>query len=516
MNDTENYNPDELIPIPTDRRLGFWTKLGGGALTFAILIHVIVLLIGAIWIFQIIREPEKKIDFMPGGGGGGGARGVETKVQQKKRAQITPNTNVKRVFAEGAASSYQIPDPGDQFGEMAKLSSLTGGGMTGGLGGTGTGKGFGSGSGSGMGDGKGIGKLFGLIPETMGKRCSPQDRAQRLKDNGGTPACEEAVLKGLRWLKANQKPDGSWGDANQVAMTGLALLAYFGHCETPPSSEEFGESCLKGITYLVDVGMKNNGKLGAEQSAQPFCYEHGIGTYALAEAATFYKDIKDPRLEVPNLMEITKKAGQFIIDNQSESGAWAYGYAKTGGDSSVVGWQVQALKACDHTGLKFRGMQSAIKKSHAFLATCQAENGGYGYNGPTSAAPPYFTLTGVGMLCHQMWDKGKGSNMTKAAKYILENSTFDFKTGANLYAHYYESQAMMQRGGSDWKKYNELFRDQLLNNQETDGSWNNPPGSPHVPNKVMATCLGTLMLEVYYRFLSTGGGPVGGKKRFDI
>jgi hypothetical protein len=32
----------------------------------------------------------------------------------------------------------------------------------------------------------------------------------------------------------------------------------------------------------------------------------------------------------------------------------------------------------------------------------------------------------------------------------------------------------------------------------------------------MATCLGTLMLEVYYRFLSTGGGSVGGKNRFDI
>ena len=49
----------------------------------------------------------------PGGGGGGGERAAETKVQQKKRAQITPTTNVKRVFAEGATSTYQIPDPGD-------------------------------------------------------------------------------------------------------------------------------------------------------------------------------------------------------------------------------------------------------------------------------------------------------------------------------------------------------------------------------------------------------------------
>ena len=174
---------------------------------------------------------------------------------------------------------------------------------------------------------------------------------------------------------------------------------------------------------------------------------------------------------------------------------------------SVVGWQMQALRACNHTGIKFKGMDSCIRKGHAYLATCQAENGGYGYAGPTSAAGPYFTLTGVGMLCNQMWEKGKGSNINKAAKYILENTNFDFKKNANLYAHYYESQAMMQRGGNDWKKYNELFRDQLLSNQETDGSWNNPPGSPSVPhNGLSATCLSILMLEVYYRFLSTGGG----------
>ncbi len=75
---------------------------------------------------------------------------AKTKEQQKKRSQISPTGNAKRVFAEDTASSYQIPDPDDRFGEMAKLSSLSGGGggISGGLGGTGTGMGFGSGSGT--------------------------------------------------------------------------------------------------------------------------------------------------------------------------------------------------------------------------------------------------------------------------------------------------------------------------------------------------------------------------------
>ena len=91
-------------------------------------------------------------------------------------------------------------------------------------------------------------------------------------------------------------------------------------------------------------------------------------------------------------------------------------------------------------------------------------------------------------------------------------TTFDFKKGANLYAHYYESQAMMQRSSSEWKRYNDMFRDQLLNNQNSDGSWGVPPGNPHVKDTLFSTCLCTLMMEVYYRFLSTGGA--GGRNRF--
>ena len=332
-----------------------------------------------------------------------------------------------------------------------------------------------------------------------------------VKDNGGTPACEEAVIKALRWMKNTQNSDGSWGDSNNVAMTGLALMAYFGHCETPVSPE-FGESCAKGITFLVSEGMRGDGKLGGDMGAQSFCYEHAIGTYALGEATTFCKEIK---FNVPNLLEVTKKAGQLIIDHQNSNGGWAYQYAKSGGhtDVSVVGWQMQALKSCSHTGLEFKGLDDCVAKGLEYLANCQAESGAFGYTGRPGKGEGHHPLTGVGMLCFQMWGQGKGSVVRNAANHTLKTTKFDFKKGADLYAHYYESQAMMQRGTSEWKRYNEMFRDQLLNNQNTDGSWEIPPNSKHVKNKHFSTCLCTLMLEVYYRFLSTGGAT-GGRGRF--
>ena len=73
---------------------------------------------------------------------------------------------------------------------------------------------------------------------------------------------------------------------------------------------------------------------------------------------------------------------------------------------------------------------------------------------------------------------------------------------------------MMNRGGDQWKKYNEMFRDQILNNQNPDGSWKEPgggkkpnaAGGTYVSNVHYRNCLCTLMLEVYYRFLPGTGG----------
>jgi|688.fasta_scaffold99181_3 hypothetical protein len=516
----EHYDSDEA-PMPIKpKKPTWWAKLGGGSLLIAALVHVVLLIVGALWVYQVIFEAEKKVDFMPSGGGGG-ERGAQTNVQQKKRQQITPSTSVKRVFAEGATSSYAIPDPGDSFGEMSALSSLGGGSMGGGGLGSGMGQGFGKGDGLGAGTGGGVGKLFGLIPETMRNRCSKEDRLQRLKENGATsPAVyERAVEKGLRWIMSQQNSDGSWAqDHRPVGITGLCLLAYFGRCETP-ASEDFGESCLKGIVYLVDQGMKNNGKLATDTNEKTWPYEHAIATYALAEALIFCKEMK---LAVPNLSEVTEKAGQLIIDNQHKKGGWGYSYSSADDahvDTSLSGWHVQALKSCSHTPIQFKGMMPTINKALDYINGNQDESGGYGYMSKKQdnvrETGEYYSLTGKGMLANQMWGKGNSSEVRRAADYILKNSKFDYDgERADLYAHYYESQAMIQMGGKHWEEYNKMFSREVLKGQDSDGSWRKPGGGKRVlaasaaftHSPVYRAALCTLMLEVYYRFLNTDGG----------
>ena len=519
-----------VVEAPEKHQPGVWSRIGGEALTFAIVFHVVLLLIAAIWMFTIpVPVSSLYPKFIPLGDTGGGKRGAQSPSLQKPRALITPSHNVRRVVAEGALSEFAPLDPGIDFAELSVLTSLPGGGGPAGMGGSGLGSGFGPGKGSGIGNRWGSSDVtkpsFGpILPPSLGKRCAVEDRRQRILQNGGTPACEDAVVKGLRWLKANQQADGSWGDSNKPAMTGFALLAYFGHCETT-DSVEFGTSVARGLVYLIDLGMKNQGKLGTDFNSQPFCYEHAIATYALAEAATLCKQSTWPHLST--LTAVTQQAGQFIIDNQHKNGGWAYQYATYDGhtDVSVVGWQVQALKACSHvTNVKFNGIPGCISQALKYVNSCQDSSGGYGYTGPGAGnAGGYQPLTGVGMLCNQMWDKGKNPEVHKAAEYVLKNSKFDYNTTfADLYGHYYESQAMIQRGGAEWKKYNDMFRDQLLNNQDADGSWKVPGGgnairggpSTYVSNITYRTTLCTLMLEVYYRFLSTGGDSNKGRAGF--
>lgn len=206
---------------------------------------------------------------------------------------------------------------------------------------------IGDGFGTGTGDGDG-----GGIPGIISKRCDLNDRMKRITENGGTPQCEEAVVKSLRWLKKQQNGNGSWGEGQfRASMTGISLLAYLAHCETP-LSEEFGENVLKGISFLVDLGMKNP-VLSEQPALKEICYDHAVATYALCEAYTFCKQMDIP--SISNLEKVVVKAVDRIIDAQCPNGGWGYSYNNKINpdiDLSVTGWNVQALKAAEHGGIK--------------------------------------------------------------------------------------------------------------------------------------------------------------------
>ncbi len=409
---------------------------------------------------------------------------VPKETVQKKPS--SPSASVARVITSAAVANVAIPVPDVEvttpsldFGESSD---------------------FGSGWGSGTG-----GNGFQSIPSSMRKRCSSQERMDRLKEMGGTAACEKAVVKALDWLQETQNDDGSWtgkpGQPYPVAMTGMAILAYLGHCETPKSSK-YGKTVEKGIIYLVNAAMNDDAKGLISSPGVPGhapAYEHGIATYALAESYTFCKEIN---FDIPNLKKVTKKAGERILDGQTSAGGYVYGLPNGGnsGDNSVGYWQLQALKAFKHTKIlsdsKFR---KDIRNAMDWFEKVQGGDGSIGYREQSSKSPG---LTGGALLCMQFWGEGDSKMARKASEWIRENVKFgEFgSTDSNLYYHYYHAQAMMGVGGKDWDWYNDMVRDKIVKAQQSDGSWKQSMGHGPV-NTHMATCLATMLLEVYYRFL---------------
>jgi len=416
---------------------------------------------------------------------------VQTQVERKPAA---PSSSMSKVIAANTTSPTAVPVPeidvplvNTEFGD---------------------GNDFGDGWGDGSGTGNGGG--FGNIPTAMKKRCSKADRLQRLTAGGGTEACEDAVVASLRWLKNTQNKDGSWTGQQPVAMTGLALLAYLGHCETA-QSEEFGETVLAAITYLVDKAMKNNGKMAKDFKANSWCYEHGIAVYALAEAYTLC--VKSFGENINQLEEAVMASGQFLINSQHASGGWAYAYAEEGGhvDTSIVGWQLQALKACKFTGLDFKNLRTCAKRGVEYIESMQAASGAIGYSSPNGLHGDGTTLAAVGALCCQIWESSSNQVARKAVRFMDKEMKFDWNTAdSDIYGHYYAAQCMINHGGKEWERYNTLFRDQVLNNQNPDGSYK-PVSAGHGLKgnggftEHYRTCLATLMLETYYRFLPGTG-----------
>jgi hypothetical protein len=361
------------------------------------------------------------------------------------------------------------------------------------------------------------------VPKSMSGRCDKVGRVARLARGGvkNPDRVENAVVKALHWFNQDQNPDGSWGKNSKGAMTGFALLCYLGHCELT-DSPEYGEAIAKGIKYLVELGDEKDGWLYVTNHKHGSAYAHGIATYALAEAYGM--------TEKPFILPVLQKAIRRIIVGQQADGGWVYMVERPAGadnlrsvdfgnkgasDTSVSGWQFQALKAAYNTGAVFPDIEQALESSiKNFYRVYSSANGGFGYKNKSDAKKTNHKLTGVGSLGLQSWKFGhpseqeKKDTLKKAMQHILENNlSMDYTSGdANLYSWYYDAQALFNYGGAFWTAWNRKMEPMLLNSQLADGSWPKEGGGKTSSQggqdaEVYRTALCTLMLEVYYRYV---------------
>ena len=347
----------------------------------------------------------------------------------------------------------------------------------------------------------------------------------------GDAQTEGAVLKALRWLKKTQNSNGSW-NPSPISNTGLAILSFLAHGETP-SSKEFGYTVQKAMQFLIDSLGRKKDKTGQDvvtfKGTDGNEYATLIATYALCEAYGMTRN--------PNTKIVAMQTLQRIVDNQGPTGGWDYGMNKTStrDDMSYAGWALQALKAGKMAGLHPKGLDECIKKAIKCLKTRNFRNGGFNYTaggGPTG-------LTATGCLAMQLLGYMNETEVKTALDTMRPwLPSFEGNKGKRLsealpvgnpqYYCYYAAQCKYQAGMcagatpanvKTWQDWNvamkALYPSTIITLPETIEG---PDGKPRKigywkMNKAeqtcgsggdtMATCLCALQLMVYYRYLPT-------------
>jgi len=349
-----------------------------------------------------------------------------------------------------------------------------------------------------------------IMAGIIGSRSPGQRGAARAKF--GAPAgTEGAVMRALRWLKKNQNDDGSW-NKTKPAMTGLALLSFLAHGETP-ASIEFGYTVQKAIEWL----QQNQNGSGHFSGRDGHDYSHPIAAYSLCEAYAMTR--------IPSIREDAIDAIEVILKGQHASGGWNYNCDHSDrDDTSYMGWCAQALKAAKLANLYSVGddrLDKAMKKAiRGFQKNYKdGYNGGsFGYTSPGNTG-----LTGVGVLCMQLLGAVQSREVRKGL-VSLEKTTFNWDGDGGVYNQnyywYYITQAKFHAGGALWNNWNKKFSPVLVSRQvvikdaimDAEGKlvdigyWRREK-EKHTDGTVMDTCLSVLQLEVYYRYLPTFQQP---------
>lgn len=368
---------------------------------------------------------------------------------------------------------------------------------------------------------QGVGGASGNIVNAGMLGRSGATKEKLLREGGGNADSERAVAMGLAWLAKQQKQNGSWvydgtNAPDVAASTGMALLPFLAAGQThrvTGSRTDYHLFVERGLNFLLQNQDANTGRFRGVSNM----YGHAIATVALCEAYGMTGDKS-------KLLTATQKAINYIQRQQGSDGSW--GYNGGTGDTSIVGWQIQALKSaqmCKDILVE----KAVLERARAFLQKIAggSKQDTYGYSLANPGRPmPGTALTAIGLLCRYYLDGWGPDNegMSNGVNGLVELSP-PSKDRMNMYYYYYATQVAHFHGGKDWtEKWNPKMRDLLIDMQQkagaNSGSWDSGTDrqwmGPHT-GRIGMTCMSLLTLEVYYRHLPLYKRDTAGLKELE-
>jgi hypothetical protein len=346
---------------------------------------------------------------------------------------------------------------------------------------------------------------------------SKETKRDLLSKYGGSTDTEKSVSLALKWLALHQDPQsGAWTLAHSAvckgqcdhpgrrqgslnAATGLALMCFLGAGQTHKEGE-YKETVFKGLSFLISNMKFQNGRgswyVGDGQKGLDDMYAHGIASIVMCEAYGMTKD--------PALHDAAQAGINYLAYAQNGStGGWHY--APQGqGDTSVVGWQMMALKSGAMSGFSID--LDVVRKANYFLDQMAFDEGAsyhYDFERKRTKAPYNQSTTACAVLCRMYSGMPKDHPSIQAAVAKFSKAG---PSKTETYYNYYATQVLKQVGGKEWETWNTRMRDQLLSTQTTTGhaagSWFWDDGyHTDTAGRLYTTCMATMILEVYYRYM---------------
>lgn len=336
-------------------------------------------------------------------------------------------------------------------------------------------------------------------------------RKQYIELFGGTEETEKAVNRGLVWITQHQNSDGSWslnrfhencngkhpactglgGESSNTAATGLALLPLLAAGNTHVDGEH-ATMVAAGLQWLIDHQKPDGELLGPGDSQK--MYSQGIAAIALCEAFGMTQD--------PSFREPAQRALQYIISAQNQpTGGWRYNPGEAG-DTSVVGWQMMALKSGEMAGLEVPAtVHDGIRKWLKSVEGNQPVGGRFGYT-DRNISP---AMSAEGLLCLQFLGTSRNDPAMRAGADYLLTQLPEIKQTNTSYYWYYGTQVMYHMQGDYWQEWNTALRDMIVETQIKDGhmagTWNPVDRWEQQGGRLYSTSMKLLLLEIYYRHL---------------
>jgi len=299
---------------------------------------------------------------------------------------------------------------------------------------------------------------------------------------------DEAVDRGLSWLAAQQRADGSFPAPNQSqpAITSFCVLAFMSRGHLPGSSPgPYRQHLERAIEYILSC-QRRDGLFSREWDLTTYpaqkepirsaMYNHGITGLVLSELYGMTESAMGSRIAtaLESAVRLTCTRHDMPKEKPFDEGGWRY-WRETydrDADLSVTSWQLMFLRSAKTAGFDIDS--NRIDDALRFVRACYVPKYGAFVYCPLPNYSPTRAMVGAGILCLVQGGAFNDKMVRHAGDWLLAHPYQDGgpdKPHHYYYGLFYAVPAMYQLGGEYWRGFFPGTTRVLLGQQKADGSW---------------------------------------------